>query len=130
MSSDPNSAPRSMYISEHGPQGPDGPACQKLSAGGSLTMRSSGTPISRQISIASSSGPSPSSSEPSKTDTQISSGAKPKPPGDLSRALKARPPDQSGLEAEAAGRQLPAEAQRLLLEVVADTEVSENFEER
>ena len=68
-----------MYISEHGPQGPVGPACQKFSERGSCTIRSSGTPTWRQISIASSSGPRPSSSSPSKTVTQIRSGSKPKP---------------------------------------------------
>ena len=75
----PNSSPRSKYISEQGPHGPVGPACQKFSDRGSRTIRSSGTPIPRQISIASSSGPSPSSSSPSKTVTQIRSGSKPKP---------------------------------------------------
>ena len=68
-----------MYISEHGPQGPVAPACQKFSERGSRTIRSSGTPICRQISIASVSGPSPSRSSPSKTVTQIRSGSKPKP---------------------------------------------------
>jgi len=68
-----------MYISEHGPQGPVGPACQKFSERGRRTIRSSGTPTAFQISIASSSGPRPSSSSPPKTETQIRSGSKPKP---------------------------------------------------
>src|SRR5918999_5379696 len=83
-SAEPNSSPRSRYISEHGPQGPDGPACQKFSERGSGTIRSSGTPTERQISIASVSGPSPSSSSPSNTVTQISSGSNPKPSVDSS----------------------------------------------
>ncbi len=84
-SSEPNSGPRSMYISEDGPQGPVGPACQKFSEAGSRTIRCSGTPISRQISSASSSAPIPSSSEPSNTVTQIRSGSKPKPASDSSQ---------------------------------------------
>ena len=68
-----------MYISEHGPHGPVAPACQKFSERGRRMIRSSGTPIRRQISIASVSGPSPSSSSPANTVTQIRSGAKPKP---------------------------------------------------
>ncbi len=75
----PNSTPRSRYISEQGPHGPVGPACQKFSERGSWTMRSSGTPTLRQISIASVSGPRPSSSSPWKTVTQICSGSKPNP---------------------------------------------------
>ena len=42
-------------------------------------MRSSGTPRPPQTSIASSSGPRPSSSSPPKTVTQIRSGSMPKP---------------------------------------------------
>ncbi len=68
-----------MYISEHGPQGPVAPACQKLSEAGRRTIRSSGTPIERQISIDSSSGPRPRVSSPSNTVTQIRSGSNPKP---------------------------------------------------
>ena len=68
-----------MYISEQGPQGPVGPACQKFSDAVSRTIRSSGTPISFQSSIASSSGPSPSSSSPPNTVAQIRSGSNPKP---------------------------------------------------
>ena len=82
------------------------PARSSRSAGRS-TIRSSGTPISRQIWIASVSGPSPSSSSPSNTVTQISSGSKPKP----------------------VERELPAVAHRLGLEVVADGEVAEHLEE-
>ena len=77
--SSPYSGPRSMYISEHGPQGPVAPACQKFSERGSRTIRSSGTPVCFQSSIASSSGPRPSSSSPPNTVAQISSGSKPKP---------------------------------------------------
>ncbi len=73
-----------MYISEHGPHGPLSPPCQKFSDRGRLTIRSSGTPIRRQISIDSSSGPSPSSSSPANTVTQISSGSKPKPSSESS----------------------------------------------
>ena len=64
-------------------------------------------PIARQNSIASSSGPSPSSSSPPKTVIQICSGSSPKP----------------------CGRQLPGELGRALLEVVADREVAEHLEE-
>ena len=74
----PNSTPRSRYISEQGPQGPDGPACQKFSERGSCTIRSSGTPGARHSSIDSESGPSPSSSSPAKTVTQTA-GSKPNP---------------------------------------------------
>ena len=49
----PNSRPRSRYSSEQGPQGPVGPACQKFSDRGHSTIRSRGTPISSQASIAS-----------------------------------------------------------------------------
>ena len=42
-------------------------------------MRSSGSPTPFQISIASSSGPRPSSSSPPNTVTQIRSGSIPKP---------------------------------------------------
>ena len=73
-----------MYISEHGPQGPVSPPCQKFSERGSGTIRSSGTPMSRQISTDSVSSPRPSSSSPSKTVTQIRSGSKPKPSSDSS----------------------------------------------
>ena len=62
------------------------PACQKFSARGSRTMRSRGTPTDSQASIASSSGPRPSSSSPSKTEIQMSSGLKPKPSSDSSHA--------------------------------------------
>ena len=54
--SGPYSAPRSMCSSEHGPQGPVSPICQKLSASPRRWMRSMGTPTaSCQISSASSS---------------------------------------------------------------------------
>ena len=76
-SGSPYSTPRSRYISEQGPQGPVSPACQKFSIRGSWTMRSSGTPRAFQISIDSSSGPSPSSSSPPKTVTQIRAGSRP-----------------------------------------------------
>ena len=66
-----------------------------------------GTPIERQHSIASSSGPSPSSSSPPNT----------------------RDPDPLGVEAEALGRQLVGELDGALLEVVADREVAEHLEE-
>ena len=79
-----------------------------LRARAAATMRSRGTPIATHASIASSSGPRPSSSSPSKTVTQMSSGSKPKP--------------SSG--------QLPGELDRALLEVVADREVAEHLEER
>ena len=62
-----------------GPQGPVGPACQKFSERGNGTMRSSGTPTVRQISIDSSSGPRPSSSSPWNTVTQTLSGSNPNP---------------------------------------------------
>ena len=91
-----------------GPQGPVGPACQKFSLRGQATIRSRGTPIATQASIASSSGPRPSSSSPSKTVTQIRSRSKP----------------------EAVERQLPGLLDRSLLEVVAEREVAEHLEER
>ena len=78
-SSEPNSGPRSRYSSEHGPHGPVGPDCQKLSSRPRRTIRSSGTPTARQHSIASSSGPSPSSSSPPKTVIQIRSKGSSKP---------------------------------------------------
>ena len=93
---------------QHGPHGPVGPACQKFSERGSSTIRSRGTPIASHASIASSSGPRPSSSSPSKTVAQIFSGSNPKP----------------------SSRQLPGELRRALLEVVADREVAEHLEER
>ena len=90
-SSLPNSSPRSRYSSEHGPQGPVGPACQKFSERGSSTIRSRGTPIFSHASIASSSGPMPSASSPSKTVAQISSGSNPKPWVESSHANSAAP---------------------------------------
>ena len=60
-----------------------------------------------RVAIASSSGPSPSSSSPPKTVTQIRSGSIPKP----------------------CGRELPAPGDRLLLEVVAEAPVAEHLEE-
>ena len=104
----PQSRPRSMYSSLHGPHGPLSPACQKFSERGHRTMRSRGTPTDSHASIASSSGPRPSSSSPSKTVIQMSSGSKPKPSCESSHA-------------HLDGR---------LLEVVADREVAEHLEER
>ncbi len=69
--------------------GPVGPACQKFSERGHRTIRSRGTPISSQMSIASWSGPRPSSSSPSNTVTQMSSGLNPKPSSDSSQANRA-----------------------------------------
>ena len=63
-----------------------GPACQKFSERGHRTIRSRGTPTDSHASIASSSGPMPSSSSPSKTVIQMSSGSKPKPSSDSSQA--------------------------------------------
>ena len=83
------------------------PARSSPSAG-TATIRSRGTPTDSQASIASSSGPRPSSSSPSKTVIQMSSGSKPKP----------------------VQRQLPRHLDGLLLEVVADREVAEHLEER
>ena len=83
------------------------PARSSPSAG-TATIRSRGTPIDSQASIASSSGPRPSSSSPSKTVTQMS----------------------LGVQAEALERQVPGELDRALLEVVADREVAEHLEER
>ena len=73
-----------MYISDDGPQGPVSPACQKFSTRSSRTIRSSGTPVCFQSSIASSSGPRPSSSSPPNTVAQIRSGSNPKPFSDRS----------------------------------------------
>ena len=55
-----------------------GPPARSSPSAGSRTIRSSGTPLLSQISIASVSGPSPSSSSPPKTVTQIRSGSSPK----------------------------------------------------
>ena len=104
----PSSTPRSRYSSEHGPHGPVGPACQKFSERGHSTIRSRGTPTSSHASIASSSGPSPSSSSPANTVIQMSFSGKPKP----------------------VERQVPREPDRLALEVVAEREVAEHLEER
>ncbi len=54
-------------------------------------MRSSGTPIERQHSMASSSGPIPSSSSPPNTVIQTSSGSKPKPVVESSQAKPTAP---------------------------------------
>ncbi len=54
-------------------------------------MRSSGMPIERQHSIASSSGPSPSSSSPPKTVIQMFSASRSKPCVDSSQAYSAAP---------------------------------------
>ena len=70
-------------------------------------MRSSGTPTERQHSIASSSGPRPSSGSPSKTVIQMC----------------------CRVELEDLQRQLPGELDRLLLEVVAEREVAQHLEE-
>ena len=104
----PNSRPRSRYSSEHGPQGPGGGSSHQFSERGHSTIRSRGTPISSHASIASSSGPSPSSSSPANTVIQILSAGNPKP----------------------VGRQLPREPRRVALEVVAEREVAEHLEER
>ncbi len=48
-------------------------------------------PIASQAAIASSSGPRPSSSSPSKTVIQILSGSNPKPSSDSSQANSAAP---------------------------------------
>ena len=76
-----------MYSSLHGPHGPLSPPCQKFSERGHRTIRSRGTPTDSHASIASSSGPMPSSSSPSKTVIQMSSGLKPKPSCDSSQAI-------------------------------------------
>ena len=68
-----------------------GPACQKFSERGSSTIRSRGTPTDSHASIASSSGPRPSSSSPSKTVIQIRSGSKPKPSSESSHAISTAP---------------------------------------
>ena len=54
-------------------------------------MRSSGMPIERQHSIASSSGPTPSSLSPPKTVIQILSGSSPRPLVENSQANSAAP---------------------------------------
>ena len=90
-SSAPKPSPRSRYSSEQGPHGPVGPDCQKLSSRPSWTIRSSGIPIERQTSMASSSGPSPSSSSPPKTVIQILSGSSARPPVESSQANSAAP---------------------------------------
>ena len=97
-----------MYSSLHGPHGPVGPACQKFSSRSHSTIRSRGTPIDSHASIASWSGPRPSSSSPSKTVIQM----------------------LLGVDAEALGGELPGELRGALLEVVAHREVAEHLEER
>jgi hypothetical protein len=54
-------------------------------------MRERGTPIASQTAMASSSGPRPSASSPSKTVTQIFSGSNLKPSSDISHANSAAP---------------------------------------
>ena len=49
--------------------------------------------------------------------------------GHALHALEDRDPDLLGVEAEDLGRELPAEADRVVLEVVADREVAEHLEE-
>ena len=73
-------------------------------------MRSSGTPSPRQTSMASLSGPRPSSSSPPKTVIQTSSKSSPKP-------------------YSVGRRKLHREVRGLLLEVVAHREVAEHLEE-
>ena len=63
-----------------------GPDCQKFSERGHSTIRSRGTPTSSQRSIASWSGPIPSSSSPPKTVAQMSSSSRPKPSATRSQA--------------------------------------------
>ena len=87
----PYSTPRSRYSSEHGPHGPVGPACQKFSERGQSTMRSRGTPTASHASIASSSGPRPSSRSPSNTVIQMSPALKPKPSSDSCHACSTAP---------------------------------------
>ncbi len=87
----PKSRPRSTYSSEQGPHRPVGPACQKFSSRLQRTIRSRGIPISSQASIASWSGPRPSSSSPSKTVIQILSGSMPKPSVESFQANSAAP---------------------------------------
>ena len=79
-----------------------------LLAGAAATIRSRGTPTDSHASIASSSGPRPSSSSPSKTVIQIFSGSIPKP----------------------SVESFQANSDGALLEVVADREVAEHLEER
>src|SRR5713101_2708149 len=69
----PTSSPQSQYISESGPHGPGPPTDQKFSEDGSGTIRSGGTPIFSQRSIATSSGPSFSSGSPAWTLIQMRS---------------------------------------------------------
>src|SRR6266516_6931654 len=69
----PTSSPQSQYISESGPHGPGPPTDQKFSEDGSSTMRSGGTPIFLQRSIATVSGPSLSSGSPAWTLIQMRS---------------------------------------------------------
>ncbi len=90
-----------------GRTGPVGPACQKFSERGSWTIRSSGTPVRFQISIASSSGPE----------------------SQLVVALEHGHPDPLGVEAVALDRELPAPGDRVLLEVVPKAPVAEHLEE-
>ena len=90
------------------PAGPGraAPARSSPSAAGARSAPR-GRRSARQISIASSSGPSPSSSSPANTVTQIRSGSKPKPSSESSQP----------------------QLDRLLLEVVAEAPVAEHLEE-
>ena len=79
-------APRSRYISEQGPQGPVGPACQKFSERGSGTIRSSGTPMrAPDLDRLRRRGRGRAPRRRSKTVTQIRSGSKPKPSSESSQ---------------------------------------------
>ena len=93
-------APRSMWISEHGPHGPVSPICQKLSLSPRRWMRSIGTPTcSCQIASASS----------SLSWTVIQSRSPSKP--------------------NALGDEFPRPRDGLGLEVVAEAEVAQHLEE-
>ena len=107
-SSVPQSRPRSMYSSLHGPHGPVSPACQKFSERGqqddALARHADRQPGLDRLLV----------------------GAE----AELLVALEDRDPDVVGVEAEARLRQLPRHLDGGLLEVVADREVAEHLEER
>jgi hypothetical protein len=71
--------------------GPVGPDCQKFSLRLQATIRSRGTPTDSHASIASSSGPRPSSSSPSTTVIQRSSAVKPNTSSEASHANSTAP---------------------------------------
>ena len=99
-------APRSKWISLHGPHGPVSAIRQKLLSSPASTSPQIGHPLRRQPDLVA-----------------------PDLPGDLV-VLVGRRGEALGRDAQVAGQEVPREVDRLALEVVAEAPVAEHLEER